>query len=183
MAKKMKSLKMFFRSLLTNLGSMNTDKGNLTWDADSELEVGMEVFIESTNEETGDVEYLVPENGEYTNEAGDVIVIADGKVEEIRKKESEDAPAEDVTADENLEGEDAPVDSIPATPVEDAPFDIENTVKAIAEQMQAMQQEIDDLKAQLNLLLQIPGDVSVFSKFNKQNKSDEKSFKGIFKVR
>ena len=43
---KRKSFRLFFRSLLTKFGSVQTDKGLLTYDGDAELAVGDEVYIE-----------------------------------------------------------------------------------------------------------------------------------------
>ena len=51
-----KSFKMFFRSLLTKLGEVKTDKAVLTYDGDGELEVGMEVFVETEANDT--IEYI-----------------------------------------------------------------------------------------------------------------------------
>ena len=87
-----KSFKMFFRSLLTKLGEVKTDKAILTYDGDGELEVGMEVFVESGAEDA--IEYVHPEDGEYVMEDGRTIVIKDGIVEEIKDK-VEEMPVEE----------------------------------------------------------------------------------------
>ena len=49
-----KSLRMFFRSILTKLGSVATDKAVLNWDGDEDLVAGIEVFVEVENE-NGDI--------------------------------------------------------------------------------------------------------------------------------
>ena len=87
-----KSFKMFFRSLLTKLGEVKTDKAVLTYDGDGELEVGMEVFVETEADDT--IEYMHPEDGEYIMEDGRTIVIKDGFVEEIKEAEMPAEPTE-----------------------------------------------------------------------------------------
>ena len=83
-----KSFKMFFRSLLTKLGEVKTDKAVLTYDGDGELEVGMEVFVETEANDT--IEYMHPEDGEYVMEDGRTIVIKDGFVEEIKEAQAQE---------------------------------------------------------------------------------------------
>lgn len=70
-------------------GSVNTDKGEIRWDGEGELEAGVEVYV--VNE---DGERAVPEDGDYTTEDGKVIRVEDGKVAEIRDPEAEVAPQE-----------------------------------------------------------------------------------------
>ena len=89
-----KSFKMFFRSLLTKLGEVKTDKAVLTYDGDGELEVGMEVFVETEADDT--IEYMHPEDGEYVMEDGRTIVIKDGFVEEIKEAQTQE-PMEPAT--------------------------------------------------------------------------------------
>lgn len=65
--------------MIAKFSEISTDKGTLI--SDGELAVGVEVFVEVDGE-------LAPaEDGEYTQENGDVIVVAEGKVAEIRKAE------------------------------------------------------------------------------------------------
>lgn len=74
-------------------GSVNTDKGELRWDGEGELEAGVEVYV--VNE---DGERAVPEDGDYTTEDGKVIRVEDGKVAEIRDPEAEVAPQDEFKA-------------------------------------------------------------------------------------
>lgn len=73
-------VKLALRSLLMKCGSIETDKAVLNYDGD-ELEIGKEVFVESEGE-------MIPaEDGEYV--AGEkTYVVADGKVTEIKEKET-----------------------------------------------------------------------------------------------
>ena len=70
-------------------GSVNTDKGELRWDGEGELEAGVEVYV--VNE---DGERATPEDGDYTTEDGKVIRVEEGRVAEIRDPEAEVAPQE-----------------------------------------------------------------------------------------
>ena len=74
-------------------GSVNTDKGEIRWDGEGELEAGVEVYV--VNE---DGERAVPEDGDYTTEDGKVIRVEDGKVAEIRDPEAEVAPQDEFKA-------------------------------------------------------------------------------------
>ena len=75
---------------LVELGNVTTDKGVLAWDGDEDLKAGDAVFIEDA-----DGNRTAAEDGEYTTEDGKVIVVADGKVSEIRDREAEVAPTEE----------------------------------------------------------------------------------------
>lgn len=77
------------KALSLEFGRIKTDKNELVFDG--ELAEGIEVFVETEDEE------LVPaEDGEYIAEDGRTIVVADGKVTEIREKEvEEETPAEE----------------------------------------------------------------------------------------
>lgn len=69
------------------MGNVTTDKGILAWDGDSDLKEGDAVYIE--DEEGNRSE---PADGDYTTEDGKVIVVAGGKVSEIRDPQAEVAP-------------------------------------------------------------------------------------------
>lgn len=73
--------------VMAKLASEKTDKGELSFEG--ELAVGTEVFVAN---EAGEPE--AAPDGEYTAEDGKVIVVADGKVTEIRDAEPEPAQAE-----------------------------------------------------------------------------------------
>ena len=83
-----KTLIMQLAKVMAKFEEIKTDKAVLT--ADGEIEVGVEVYVEGE-----DGEYIAAEDGEY--EAEDkIIVVADGKVAEIREKEKdEDAPVDE----------------------------------------------------------------------------------------
>ena len=174
-----KSFKMFFRSLLTKLGEVKTDKAVLTYDGDGELEVGMEVFVET--EADDDIEYVHPEDGEYVMEDGRTIVVKAGIVEEIKDKVEEmpaEEPAEPTT--ENMAGDIG--DPLPPEQVEIAPtpeepvFDAEAAYKELLAEIQTMKAEIQGLKDKVNSLLEVPAEEDAFTKQNKEEKNERKGF-------
>ena len=73
---KMSKIKEMLKSILVQLGEVNTDKGILTYDGD--LAVGVEVKNEDGSK---------PADGEYKLEDDKVIVVKDGLVDEIKEVE------------------------------------------------------------------------------------------------
>ena len=171
-----KSFKMFFRSLLTKLGEVKTDKAILTYDGDGELEVGMEVFVESGAEDA--IEYVHPEDGEYLAEDGRTIVVKAGIVEEIKDK-VEEMPAEE-PATENMAGDigdPLPPELVDIVPTPEEPvFDAEVAYKELLAEIQTMKAELQGLKDKVNSLLEVPAEEDAFAKQNKEEKNERKGF-------
>ena len=171
-----KSFKMFFRSLLTKLGEVKTDKAVLTYDGDGELEVGMEVFVET--EADDNIEYVHPEDGEYVMEDGRTIVVKAGIVEEIKDK-VEEMPAEE-PATENMAGDigdPLPPELVDIAPTPEEPvFDAEVAYKELLAEIQTMKAEIQGLKDKVNSLLEVPAEEDAFAKQNKEEKNERKGF-------
>ena len=172
-----KSFKMFFRSLLTKFGEVKTDKAVLTYDGDGELEVGMEVFVETEADDT--IEYMHPEDGEYLAEDGRTIVIKDGFVEEIKEAEPMEPatePTEPATEEmaEPMEPTTEPTME-PTEPTEPT-FDAEASYNEVLAEMQAMKAELQELKDKVNALLEVPAEEDAFSKQTKNEKNEHKGF-------
>ena len=72
-----------------DFGAVNTDKGVLQWEGEEDLKEGDAVFVER------DGERVPAEDGEYVTEDGKTIVVAEGRVAEIRDAEAEVAPESD----------------------------------------------------------------------------------------
>ena len=66
------------------LGNVSTDKGVLSWDVDEDLKAGDEVFILD-----GEGNRAVPEDGDYITTDAKTIVVAEGRVAEIKDPEAE----------------------------------------------------------------------------------------------
>ena len=172
-----KSFKMFFRSLLTKLGEVKTDKAVLTYDGDGELEVGMEVFVETEADDT--IEYMHPEDGEYVMEDGRTIVIKDGFVEEIKEKVEE--PMEPTTepatepSTENMAEPTEPVEPAQTEPAEPT-FDAEASYNELLAEVQTLKADLQELKDKVNSLLEVPAEEDAFSKQTKNEKTEHKGF-------
>lgn len=87
---KIKRFKAALARLLAEFGNVSTDKGVLAWDGDEDLKEGDAVYVEDQegNRETAP-------DGDYVTSDAKTIVVADGKVAEIRDPEAEVAPAEE----------------------------------------------------------------------------------------
>ena len=172
-----KSFKMFFRSLLTKLGEVKTDKAVLTYDGDGELEVGMEVFVETEADDT--IEYMHPEDGEYVMEDGRTIVIKDGFVEEIKEKEMVDEPTTEPTNEpitENMEEPMEPTTEPTTEPVTEPTFDAEASYNELLAELQTLKADLQELKDKVNSLLEVPAEEDAFSKQTKNEKNEHKGF-------
>ena len=146
---KVEKLKSALKKLLIEMAKVSTDKGLLSYESEKELpEVGENIYLvdQEGNEE-------VAADGEYRTDDKMVIVVKDGKVEEIRAEEEK--PAEEpveMPVDEKLEVvepvEPAPVDekidSIPEpekNPLEEKITALEARLAAIEARLAALEAE------------------------------------------
>ena len=86
---KIKRFKAALARLLAEFGNISTDKGVLAWDGDEDLKEGDAVYIEDAD---GNRE--AAPDGDYVTTDAKTVVVADGKVAEIRDPEAEVAPEE-----------------------------------------------------------------------------------------
>lgn len=177
-----KSLRMFFRSILTKLGSVATDKAVLNWDGDEDLVAGMEVFVEVENE-NGDIEYVAPEDGDYTTEDGKIIKIVEGKVVEIidpSAEVEEEMDMLDKFVDEEMAAEELAEETVenPTNEGEetdtDAIVEIRKEINEAYAKMDAMAREIQELRETVAKLAEAPVEMSAIE-LSKQNEVKEKT--------
>lgn len=83
----MGKVKKILARLLQEMATVTTDKGVLAWDGDDEIKVGDKVYLIDEDENRTEAP-----DGDYAQEDGTVIVVANGEVTEIREPA---APAED----------------------------------------------------------------------------------------
>lgn len=165
---KLKKIKAVLRSLLVEMGEVSTDKGILIWDGDEDIKVGD--AVKGVDEEGNDIEVA---DGEYTTEDKKVIVVAEGKVTEI--KEPEEMPTEEPTEEEKpIEAEDEPTDE-PTEPVED---EKDAKIKALEEEIKAKDAEIEELKAKIAELENEPAAKPAEEEFAKAEAKEDNSPKG-----
>lgn len=87
---KIKRFKAALAKLLAAFGNVSTDKGVLAWDGEEDLKAGDAVYVEDAdgNRETAP-------DGDYVTSDAKTIVVADGKVSEIKDPEAEVSTTED----------------------------------------------------------------------------------------
>lgn len=158
---KMSKIKEMLKSILVQLGEVNTDKGILTYDGN--LAVGVEVKNEDGSK---------PADGEYKLEDDKVIVVKDGLVDEI--KEVEDDVIEEM-ADEKPQDK---VEDKPQDKVEEKPNEVEELKKLIDEHTSLLKELGDRLKALEDLVKELnetPAVEPIEQEFTKQCKSKNRA--------
>lgn len=133
---KMSKIKEMLKSILVQLGEVNTDKGILTYDGD--LAKGVEVKNEDGSK---------PADGEYKLEDDKIIVVKDGYVEEIKEVEEEMAEEkpEDKKADEKPQ--EKPADEKSKDEGDAKPNELEELKKLVDEHAALLAELSDRLKA------------------------------------
>ena len=97
--KKINSVKQLLVRLLAEFGNVSTDRGVLAWDGDEDLKAGDLVYVEDAEGNR-----TPAEDGEYVTADAKTIVVAEGKVAEIRDPEAEVAPEEPAQEEEQRMG-------------------------------------------------------------------------------
>ena len=169
-------MKLLFKSIFTQFGSVVSAEGQqIIWDQDGELAEGYDVYMEQ-EDENGELQYVPVPDGEYRVE-DKVIVIADGKVSEIKEEttvEPEEKPAE---------MEETPAPEAPADPTteevvttDEEPFDAEKAYAELKGMYDALKGEVEVLKEQLGKLLEVPTEDDAFSAAKKNQEVEQKQF-------
>ena len=159
---KMSKIKEMLKSILVQLGEVNTDKGILTYDGD--LAVGVEVKNEDGSK---------PADGEYKLEDNKVIVVKDGLVDEIKEVETD---VIEEMADEKPQ--EKPVDEKPKDEGDAKPNEVEELKKLIDEHTSLLKELGDRLKALEDLVKELnetPAVEPIEQEFTKQCKSKNRA--------
>ena len=169
-------MKLLFKSIFTQFGSVVSDEGQqIIWEQDGELAEGYEVYMEQ-EDENGELQYVPVPDGEYRVE-DKVIVIADGKVSEI-KEETTVEPAETPAEMEETPAPEAPADPTTEEIVttDEEPFDPEKAYAELKSMYDALRGEVEVLKEQLGKLLEVPVEEDAFSAAKKNKEVEQKQF-------
>ena len=160
---KMSKIKEMLKSILVQLGEVNTDKGILTYDGD--LAVGVEVKNEDGSK---------PADGEYKLEDDKVIVVKDGFVDEIKEVEVD---VIEEMADEKPQ--EKPADEKPQEkPADEKPNEVEELKKLIDEHTSLLKELGDRLKTLEDLVKELnetPAVEPIEQEFTKQCKSKNRA--------
>lgn len=154
----MNKLKEALKSLLLKFDGVTTDKGELTWDGDKQLEVGDAVYIDGKP----------AADGEYTAD-DKVFVVKEGKVDEIRDVEVEVPEAPEVP---EVEAPEVPVEAEAETPVEEVPVEAPveeapETPNPIDEIIAGLEKRIAELESRIAALENTPVVEPVVDEFDK----------------
>ena len=167
---KMSKIKEMLKSILVQLGEVNTDKGILTYDGD--LVPGVEVKNEDGSK---------PADGEYKLEDGKVIVVKDGYVDEVKEAEKmpegkdEKPKGEDKKSAEMAEEkpQEKPANEMPQEKPEEKPNEVEELKKLVDEHAALLKDLGDRLKALEDLVKELnetPAVEPIEQEFSKQFK-------------
>ena len=176
------AIKLFFKTLLTKFGKLDTDQGTLVFDGE-QIEIGTKVQFEDTDSEEM-IAYKDVPDGEY--KAVDTIVtVKDSIVTAIDKPEE---TAEE-PVDTQMEGETPAVEEAAdmITEVADEakePFDAENAYKAVMITVADLAGRVDALQSSVEALLAQPGAAPVFEQYSRvnNNTNNKNESKSLFKV-
>ena len=169
-------MKLLFKSIFTQFGSVVSAEGQqIIWDQDGELAEGYDVYMEQ-EDENGELQYVPVPDGEYRVE-DKVIVIADGKVTEI-KEDTTVEPAEEPAQMEETPAPEAPADPTTEEVVttDEEPFDAEKAYAELKGMYDALKGEVEALKEQLGKLLEVPTEEDAFSAAKKNQEAEQKGF-------
>lgn len=160
---KMSKIKEMLKSILVQLGEVNTDKGILTYDGN--LAVGVEVKNEDGSK---------PADGEYKLEDDKVIVVKDGFVDEIKEVEVD---VIEEMADEKPQ--EKPADEKPQDkPADEKQNEVEELKKLIDEHTSLLKELGDRLKALEDLVKELnetPAVEPIEQEYSKQTKSKNRA--------
>ena len=175
------AIRLFFKTLLTKFGKVETDQGTLVFDGE-QIEIGTKVQFEDTDSEEM-IAYKDVPDGEY--KSGDTtFTVKDSIVTAIDKQEE----AAEEPVDTQMEGETPEVVEDAADMVtevadkEKEPFDAEESYKAVMITVADLAGRVDALQSSVEALLAQPGAAPVFEQYSRVNKNTKNENKSLFKV-
>ena len=175
------AIRLFFKTLLTKFGKIDTDQGTLVFDGE-QIEIGTKVQFEDTDSEEM-IAYKDVPDGDY--KAGDTtFTVKDSIVTAIDKQEE----SAEEPVDTQMEGETPEVVEEAADMVtevadkEKAPFDAEEAYKAVMITVADLAGRVDALQSSVEALLAQPGAAPVFEQYSRVNKNTKNENKSLFKV-
>ena len=154
---------------IVKFGSVNTDKGELFWVGEAELEIGDELFKDT---EDGRVKV---EDGEYKTERGDVIVVTDGLVSEIRNFEGDpeaelELDKKKTACEEEVIVEEPKDETIVEEPKDDKYDELKRDIDALRAEHDELKGMVEQLRDEVAELLQKPAAEPIVEEFEKAAK-------------
>ena len=155
---KLNKIKEMLQTMLMQFSQLSTDKGLISWDGDGELPaVGDSIVV--IDEEGNEVK---AESGEYRADNGNIIVIEDGVVTEVREEEKPveepaEKPVEEPVEEPMAEPEPKPQEEPIAVPVIDPDIDEEDVkIAELEAKVKELETENEQLRAKIKELEEKP---------------------------
>lgn len=151
---KLNKIKEMLQTMLMQFSQLSTDKGLISWDGDGELPaVGDSIVI--IDEEGNEVK---AESGEYRADNGNIIVIEDGVVTEVREEEKPvEEPVEEPMAEPEPKPQEEPMVEPIAVPVIDPDIDEEDIkIAELEAKVKELETENEQLRAKIKELEEKP---------------------------
>ena len=168
---KLEKIKAALKALLMEFSELATSNGVLLWEGDGELEVGTSVKKMNVDGEEVDAE-----DGEYSTEGGDIYIIKDGKVEEIKRKIDEPIEEEPIEEPKEEEMEEPIEEEVTTEPEPDTEKeDLKTKIAELEELIKTKDSEIEDLKNKVAELENQPATKPLEEQFAEIKKKDIKN--------
>ena len=168
---KLNKIKEMLQTMLMQFSQLSTDKGLISWDGDGELpSVGDSIVI--IDEEGNEVK---AESGEYRDDNGNIIVIEDGVVTEVREEEKPveepvEEPVEKPVEEPMAEPEPKPQEEPIAVPVIDPDIDEEDVkIAELEAKVKELETENEQLRAKIKELEEKPAVKPASEEFERIN--------------
>ena len=168
---KLNKIKEMLQTMLMQFSQLSTDKGLISWDGDGELpEVGVSIVV--IDEEGNEVK---AESGEYRADNGNIIVIEDGVVTEVKEEEKPieepvEEPVEEPMAEPMVEPEPKPQEEPIAVPVIDPDIDEEDVkIAELEAKVKELETENEQLRAKIKELEEKPAVKPASEEFERIN--------------
>ena len=160
---KLNKIKEMLQTMLMQFSQLSTDKGLISWDGDGELPaVGDSIVI--IDEEGNEVK---AESGEYRADNGNIIVIEDGVVTEVREEEK---PVEEPIVEPMVEPEPKPQEEPIEEPVEEPEVDEKDAkIAELEAKVKELETENEQLRAKIKELEEKPAVEPASEEFERIN--------------
>lgn len=179
---KLNKIKEMLQNMLMQFSQLSTDKGLISWVGDEELPaVGDSIVV--IDEEGNEVK---AESGEYRAENGNIIIIEDGNVIEIREEEKpveepqeepaeepSEEPQEEPVAEPEPENEPEPQEEPVEEPSEPEVDERDARIAELEARVAELEAENDELRARIKELEEKPAAGPASEEFEKINKIEK----------
>lgn len=164
---KLNKIKEMLQTMLMQFSQLSTDKGLISWDGDGELPAVGDLIV-IIDEEGNEVK---AESGEYRADNGNIIVIEDGVVTEVREEEKPvEEPVEKPVEEPMAEPEPKPQEEPIAVPVIDPDIDEENIkIAELEAKVKELETENEQLRAKIKELEEKPAVEPASEEFERIN--------------